>query len=80
MKFADVTKSSDLTAVNHAEAQAKFKMYFEKAKLIFGEKGVKISSTLLSRALLCWGDYLVQIGRNYTFSKDSFDRDYGWKR
>lgn len=80
LKFAEVTGSSNFTAVNHSEAQAKFKMYFEKATRIFGVKGLTISSTLLSRALLCWGDYLVKIGRNYTFSKDSFDRDYGWKR
>ena len=80
LKFAEVTDSSNFIAVNHTEAQGKFKMYFEKATLIFGEKGLTISSTLLSRALLCWGEYLVKIGRNYTFSKDSFDRDYGWKR
>lgn len=80
LRFAEVTENSDLIAVNHAEAQAKFKTYFDKATRIFGEKGLMISSTLLSRALLCYGDYLVKIGRNYTFSKDSFDRDYGWKR
>ena len=80
LKFAEVAEIPDLTVVNHTEAQAKFKMYFEKATRIFGEKGLTTSSTLLSRALLCQGDYLVKIGLNYTFSKDSFDRDYGWKR
>ena len=80
LRFAGVTDSLNFVAINHPEAQEKFKLYFEKATLIFGEKGLTISSTLLSRALLCWGDYLVKIGRNYTFSKDSFDRDYGWKR
>ncbi len=80
LKFAEVTDSSNFAMIDHAQAQAKFKMYFEKATLIFGEKGLKIPSALLSRALLCQGDYLVKIGRNYTFSKDSFDRDYGWKR
>lgn len=80
LKFAEVTDTSKFEEVHHEKAQATFNLYFEKATQIFGEKGLKISSTLLSRALLCLGDYLVKIGRNYTFCRDSFDRDYGWKR
>ncbi len=80
LKFSDIADNTIYRVIDHQDRQKSFLQYFEKAKRIFGEKSLKVSSTLLSRALLCIGDYLLKIGRNHTFLRDNFDRDYSWKR
>ena len=57
----------------------KFVRYFNKAKAIFGDKGLKIDNDLWRRALLCKGDFLLRTSRNLSFLIDSH-RDVSWKR
>lgn len=61
----------------------KFKEYAEKAKAIFSIDGLNnFDYYLFERALLATGDYLLSIGRNYSFliSKGRNERDISWKR
>lgn len=61
----------------------KFKEYTEKAKAVFSNDGLKnFDNFLFERALLATGDYLLSIGRNYSFliSKGRNERDISWKR
>ena len=61
----------------------KFKEYAEKAKAVFSIEGLnKFDNYLFERALLATGDYLLSIGRNYSFliSKGRNERDISWKR
>lgn len=61
----------------------KFKEYAEKAKAIFSDDGLNnFDNYLFERALLATGDYLLSIGRNYSFliSKGRNERDISWKR
>ncbi len=61
----------------------KFKEYAEKAKAVFSNDGLKnFDYYLFERALLATGDYLLSIGRNYSFliSKGRNERDISWKR
>jgi hypothetical protein len=60
-----------------------FKEYAEKAKAVFSNDGLKnFDNYLFERALLATGDYLLSIGRNYSFliSKGRNERDISWKR
>ncbi|GHT14936.1 hypothetical protein AGMMS4956_13830 [Bacteroidia bacterium] len=61
----------------------KFKEYAEKAKAVFSNDGLNnFDNYLFERALLATGDYLLSIGRNYSFliSKGRNERDISWKR
>lgn len=61
----------------------KFKEYAEKSKAVFSNDGLKkIDNYLFERALLATGDYLLSIGRNYSFliSTGRNERDISWKR
>jgi len=61
----------------------KFEEYAEKAKAVFSNDGlINFDSYLFERALLATGDYLLSIGRNYSFliSKGRNERDISWKR
>jgi hypothetical protein len=61
----------------------KFKEYAEKAKAVFSNEGLNnFDNYLFERALLATGDYLLRIGRNYSFliSKGRNERDISWKR
>jgi hypothetical protein len=61
----------------------KFKEYVEKAKVVFSNDGLNnFDNYLFERALLATGDYLLSIGRNYSFliSKGRNERDISWKR
>lgn len=57
----------------------KFNNYFNKAKAIFDNSGLKVNNDLWRRALLCKGDYLLKSGRNLSFLIDKH-RDISWKR
>lgn len=57
-----------------------FDSYFKRAKLIFGDAGLRnFNGFLWERALLSEGDYLVESGRNRCFLK-SEGRETSWKR
>jgi len=61
----------------------KFKEYAEKVKAVFSNDGLNnFDNYLFERALLATGDYLLSIGRNYSFliSKGRNERDISWKR
>ncbi len=58
----------------------KFKEYVEKAKAIFGDRGLNnFEGFLFERALLASGDYLLKRNSNYSFLINS-ERDISWKR
>lgn len=70
----------DWNEQENIEFLAKFREYFQKAKAVFGEKGLKeFPEHLFERALLCKGDYLSYSQRNLSFLNNN-DRDVGWKR
>jgi hypothetical protein len=58
----------------------KFKEYVEKAKAIFGDRGLNdFERFLLERALLATGDYLLKRNSNHSFLIN-YERDISWKR
>lgn len=60
--------------------RALFETYFKRAKLVFGDAGLRdFNGFLWERALLAEGDYLVESGRNKCFLK-SEGRETSWKR
>lgn len=59
---------------------ATLNQYIDKAKVLFGIKGISyFQNYLIERALLATGDYLLSKGRNDSFLIDS-ERDISWKR
>ncbi len=67
----------DKNGVPHID---KFKVYAEKAKAVFSDKGLKnFKDYLFERALLATGDYLLYSRNNYSFLIDNH-RDISWKR
>ncbi|MDM5192620.1 DUF262 domain-containing protein [Bacillus hominis] len=65
---------------DHREKQEIFVTYYEKSIAIFGSTKLNVPTNLLSRALLTFGDYLIQAGQNRSFLIEGFDRDISWKR
>lgn len=60
--------------------RSSFESYFKRAKLVFGDAGLRnFDGFLWERALLAEGDYLVESGRNKCFLK-SEGRETSWKR
>jgi len=80
LQFIDAQEHADWSHQDHHEKQAKFLAYYEKAKAIFGKTTLNVPINLLSRALLTFGNYLIQSGQNYSFLIEGFDRDISWKR
>jgi hypothetical protein len=68
------------TAAKDDEYFAKFSTYFEKANMLFGEKGlISFGNYRTERALLAIGDYTFEQGPNKSFLEDS-DGPISWKR
>lgn len=67
----------------HTKLQLLFSEAWEKAKLLFTDKGLNpaIDQYRWERALLACGDYRLQVGKGNNFSLlINSDRDYSWKR
>ncbi|MBJ8054821.1 DUF262 domain-containing protein [Bacillus cereus] len=71
---------ASFTQDKHKENQEIFETYYEKSISIFGPTKLNVPINLLSRALLTFGDYLIQAGQNRSFLIEGFDRDISWKR
>lgn len=80
LHFIDADDYSKWSKQTHLEKQTIFKSYYEKAACIFGKAKLNVPINLLSRALLTFGDYLIQSGQNRSFLIEGFDRDISWKR
>ena len=80
LRYINADQISEQTTATHHQKIAEFEMYYKKAIAIFGGDRLRVSNNLLSRALLTFGDYLVQAGRNRSFLIEGFDRDISWKR
>lgn len=80
LRFVDVKELANWSKQEQLEKQISFKTYYEKAAGIFGKTNLNVPINLLSRALLTFGDYLIQSGQNYSFLIEGFDRDISWKR
>lgn len=61
------------------EYLSSFLEYFSKARLIFGDNGLKIRNYLWERALLCHGYYWIGKGDRVSLLQN-IHRDYSWKR
>lgn len=75
-----INEIEKLSKEEHDNKLLKFKIYFEKAVTIFGAEKLNVPNNLLSRALLTFGDYLLESGQNRSFLIEGFDRDISWKR
>lgn len=75
-----INEIEKLSKEEHDNKLLKFKIYFEKAVAIFGAEKLNVPNNLLSRALLTFGDYLLESGQNRSFLIEGFDRDISWKR
>jgi len=87
LDFSGVLKSREEKSISewdvpkHQSLQRDFKIYFEKANLMFNSKGlVCLDDQLWERALLSIGDYLLPKGSNYSFLVNSATDDASWKR
>ncbi|PLT29820.1 DUF262 domain-containing protein [Peribacillus deserti] len=78
--FIDINELPNCSNHERIEKQASFISYYEKAIAIFGPTKLNVPINLLSRALLKFGDYLIQAGQNRSFLIEGFDRDISWKR
>lgn len=75
-----INEIEKLSQEEHNKKRLKFKIYYEKAIAIFGAETLNVPNDLLSRALLTFGDYLLESGQNRSFLIEGFDRDISWKR
>lgn len=58
-----------------------FETYLLKAEALFQRDGIiPLRDCLFERALLTKGEYLLPRNSNLSFLKNSFDRDFSWKR
>lgn len=80
LSFIEAKGLNEWSNDEHKEKQISFINYFEKTKRIFGRSNLNVPANLLSRALLTFGNYLLQNGQNLCFVKEGFDRDTSWKR
>ncbi|MBM7577874.1 DUF262 domain-containing protein [Jeotgalibacillus terrae] len=76
----ETNEIDQLSLEEHNKMQLNFKINYEKAVAIFGAEKLKVPNNLLSRALLTFGDYLLESGHNHSFLIEGFDRDISWKR
>lgn len=73
-------KICDWSEQKDKDFRSSFESYFKRAKLVFGDQGLRnFDGFLWERALLAEGDYLVDSGRNKCFLK-SEGRETSWKR
>jgi hypothetical protein len=73
-------KNCDWSEQDDEHLRSSFESYFKRAKLVFGDAGLRnFNGFLWERALLAKGDYLVESGRNRCFLK-SDGRETSWKR
>jgi hypothetical protein len=86
LKFSGVldlwlgTKNCNWSEQEDENLRSSFESYFKRAKLVFGDAGLRdFKGFLWERALLAEGDYLVESGRNRSFLK-SEGRETSWKR
>lgn len=75
-----INEIDQLTQEELYKKQLKFQNYYEKAVAIFGTVKLNVLNDLLSRALLTFGNYLLESGQNRSFLIEGFDRDISWKR
>jgi hypothetical protein len=74
------TKNCNWSEQEDESFRTLFESYFKRAKLVFGDAGLRnFNGFLWERALLAKGDYLVESGRNRCFLK-SEGRETSWKR
>lgn len=67
----------------HGQLQSRFDEYFDKAKVTFNEGGLAPlpgEPYQWQRSLLAIGNYLVRIGRNYSFLTNPASGPDSWKR
>jgi hypothetical protein len=65
----------------HTDLQAVFDQYLQKALLTFNADGlIPIEHHLWKRALLTVGNYLLSLGRNYSFLTNPATNGDSWKR
>jgi hypothetical protein len=75
--------AEDWPSSEHAELQGRFDEYLAKAKLTFSDRGLAIlpgERDQWRRSLLAVGNYLVCLGRNYSFVTDPPSNPDSWKR
>lgn len=80
LQFIDSKELQTWSKHEHEQKRASFISYYEKAIAIFAATKLKVPNNLLSRALLIFGDYLLQSKQNRSFLIEGFDRDISWKR
>jgi hypothetical protein len=74
---------TDWTPDEHTQLQGRFDEYLAKAKLTFSERGLASlpgEPNQWQRSLLAIGNYLVRLGRNYSFVTDPPSNPDSWKR
>lgn len=80
---ADEQPVQDWPPEEHAHLQDRFDVYLAKAKLTFNERGLAVlpgEPHQWQRSLLAVGNYLVRLGRNYSFVTDPPSSPDSWKR
>lgn len=80
---ADEQPVQDWPPAEHAQLQGQFDEYLAKAKLTFNERGLTAlpgEPHQWQRSLLAVGNYLVRLGRNYSFVTDPPSSPDSWKR
>lgn len=81
MDFYKKDKKLNWTSEEDLNCYNKFNNYLKKYESCFNENGVKLElEELWRRSLLCFGDYLLLKGLNYSFLINGQDRDISWKR
>jgi hypothetical protein len=64
--------------------QNKFKDYADKSSILFSDRILKSPDFILQRALLTFGDYLIEEGLNHSFCRPdrsrARERDENWRK
>jgi len=75
------TPISEWEVEAHHKLQNQLNVYYQKADLMFSPKGlIDIGEYRWERALLCIGNYLQSIRRNFSFGTNSPTDQASWKR
>ncbi len=78
---AEVTSVDDWGETTHTDLQATFDAYLQKAQIMFNQSGlIRLKPQLWRRSLLVMGNYLLTLGRNYSFVTNPPSYPDSWKR
>lgn len=87
LEFSGINQMIEDTPINewsgqeHSKLQDQFNTFYQKATLMFSDKGlIDLGEYRWERALLCMGNYMQIVRRNFSFGTNPPSDQASWKR